>query len=315
MDRTGTEFLEQNALIFDIKRDCSEDGPGIRTTVFFKGCPLSCIWCQNPEGKSNKPDLLFNTRLCQPSQCGNPCIDVCEAGCISRLDDSIQVVRSACTRCGNCFEACPTKALKPVGYWIGRQELLYRVLIDKPFYRSTNGGVTLSGGEPTTQMRFLHYFLKELKIMEIHVALETCGFFNLDVFRTQILPYLDLIYFDLKLIDDEESRRYTGRSNSLILQNFVSLNREANIPVIPRIPLVPNITATRINLTAFSDFLCSHHAQECSLMPYNPLWQDKLESLGLSSEYQQSSYMPSEDERACVQYFSQSETEKNHKDG
>ncbi len=306
MDKTGTEFLEQNALIFDIKRDCSEDGPGIRTTVFFKGCPLSCIWCQNPEGKSKKAELLFNTKLCRPSKCGTPCIDVCEAGCLLRLDNSLQVDHSACTRCDNCFKVCPTKALEPAGYWIGRQELLYRVLIDKPFYRSTNGGITLSGGEATMQMPFLRYFLKELKREKIHIALETCGFFNLETFRTQILPYLDLIYFDLKLIDNEESRRYAGRSNLPILENFVSLTREAKVPIIPRIPLVPNITATRGNLIALSQFLRSHNIQECSLVPYNPLWQDKLISLGLSPEYQHSSYMSSEDERACVQYFSKS---------
>jgi pyruvate formate lyase activating enzyme len=308
MDKKGTEFLEHNALIFDIKRDCSEDGPGIRTTVFFKGCPLSCIWCQNPEGKSKKSELLFNAKLCQPSKCGTPCIDVCEAGCLLQLENSFHVDHSACTRCDNCFKVCPTKALEPAGYWISRQELLYSVLIDKPFYRSTNGGITLSGGEPTIQMQFLHYFLKDLKKEGIHVVLETCGFFNLDTFRTKILPYLDLIYFDLKLIDDEESRRYTGRSNLPILKNFVSLTREARVSVIPRIPLVPNITATRENLTALSHFLCSNNAQECSLIPYNPLWQDKLVSLGLTPKYQYSSYMRSEYEKTCAQYFIQTRT-------
>ena len=156
------------------------------------------------------------------------------------------------------------------------------------------------------QMQFLHYFLRELKSDGIHIALEKCGFFNLETFRAQVLPYLDMIYFDLKLIDDEESRRYTGCSNLIILENFASLTREAEVPVIPRIPLIPNITATRDNLTALSDFLRSHDAQECSLIPYNPLWHDKLMSLALSPEYQHSSYMSSEDTRTCVQYFSQS---------
>jgi len=156
------------------------------------------------------------------------------------------------------------------------------------------------------QMPFLRYFLKELKRERIHIALETCGFFNLETFRTQILPYLDLIYFDLKLIDDEESRRYTGHANQIIIENFASLIREVQVPIIPRIPLVPNITATRGNLIALSQFLRNHNIQECSLVPYNPLWLDKVISLGLSPEYQHSSYMSSEDERACVQYFSKS---------
>jgi pyruvate formate lyase activating enzyme len=145
-----------------------------------------------------------------------------------------------------------------------------------------------------------------LKREKIHIALETCGFFNLETFRTQILPYLDLIYFDLKLIDDEESRRYTGHTNQRIIENFISLIREVQVPIIPRIPLIPNITATRRNLIALSQFLRSYNIQKCSLVPYNPLWQDKLKSLGLSPKYQHSSYMSSEDERACAQYFSKS---------
>ena len=133
--------MEPKALIFDIKRDCSEDGPGIRTTVFFKGCPLTCVWCQNPEGQARTPEISYRAEACHPSE-------------------------------------CPVHALEPVGYWIGLEELLYRVLIDEPFFKATGGGVTLSGGETTLQMEFAHHFLKRLKEREIHTALETCGFFN-----------------------------------------------------------------------------------------------------------------------------------------
>ena len=297
--------MEQKALIFDIKRDCSEDGPGIRTTVFFKGCPLSCAWCQNPEGKVKSPGLSFTSELCQPTECGAPCLDVCPVNSL-RMVETLRVDRSACTRCDRCFEVCPTNALEPVGYWITLKELLYRVSIDKPFYFSTNGGVTLSGGEATLQMEFIHYFLKELKKEGIHTALETCGFFNLETFRKRVLPYLDLIYFDLKLIDDGESHRYTGRSNQRILENFISLTCEAKIPLVPRIPLVPKITATKENLTGLSQFLHLHKVQACSLMPYNPLWEDKLRSLGLTPKYRHSSFMTKAEEKACIQYFYQS---------
>ena len=294
-------------MIFDIKRNCSEDGPGIRTTVFFKGCPLSCGWCQNPEGKARGPHLSFISERCQPSECGTPCLDVCEAGCLY-MEQTLQVDHSTCTYCNLCFEVCPTNAIELIGYWITLKELLYKVSIDMPFYLSTNGGVTLSGGEPTLQMDFIHHFLKELKKRGIHTALETCGFFNLETFKKQVLPYLDLIYFDLKLIDDIESRRYTGQSNQCILENFVALTCETEIPLVPRIPLVPNITATEENLTGISKFLRRHKVMTCSLMPYNPLWQDKLKSLGLTTKYKHSSFMTRAQEEACIQFFHQHRT-------
>jgi len=181
--------------------------------------------------------------------------------------------------------------LEPSGYSITLQELLYRVLIDKPFYRSTGGGVTLSGGEATAQMGFVHAFLKELKQEGIHTALETCGFFEMESFRDKVLPYLDIIYFDIKLMDDKSSRMHTGRSNGLILNNFITLVREANIPIVPRIPLVPLITATRDNLFAIAGFLGRLGLDTCSLLPYNPLWHDKVLRLGLSTKYRQTSFM------------------------
>ncbi|MFQ5587023.1 MAG: glycyl-radical enzyme activating protein [Thermodesulfobacteriota bacterium] len=294
--------MEQKALIFDIKRDCSEDGPGIRTTVFFKGCPLSCVWCHNPEGQEKKPELSFRAEACRPSECGAPCVEVCETGCLN-LNSTLRVDHSACTRCDRCFDLCPTSALEPAGYRITVQELLYRVVIDRPFYRSTGGGVTLSGGEATMQMEFIHSFLWGLKQEGIHTALETCGFFDMETFRDKVLPFLDLIYYDLKLIDDEASRRHTGRSNRLILENFITLIREANIPIVPRIPLVPDITATRDNLTGLAHFLRRHGVDTCSLMPYNPLWHDKAKRLGLTPGYQHTSFMNMESESECADYF------------
>ncbi len=294
--------MEQKALIFDIKRDCSEDGPGIRTTVFFKGCPLSCVWCHNPEGKVKRPELSFRAEACHPSECEAPCVEVCKAGCLN-LNKSLHVDHSACTRCDSCFDLCPTNALEPTGYWITVEELLYRVLIDKPFYRSTGGGVTLSGGEATMQMGFMHTLLKELKKEGIHTALETCGFFELETFRNKVLPFLDLVYYDLKLIDDEESRLYTGHSNQLILENFVALTREEKISIVPRIPLVPDITATRDNLSAIAHFLRRYGVDTCSLMPYNPLWQDKAERLGLTTSYEHTSFMSKDSEDECANFF------------
>ncbi len=294
--------MEDKALIFDIKRDCSEDGPGIRTTIFFKGCPLSCIWCQNPESKTKSPQLSFRAEACKPSECNVACVIVCESHCLSFVD-ILHVNHDQCIRCDRCFDVCPTKALEPVGYWVTLDELMYRISIDIPFFRSSDGGVTLSGGEATQQIPFIHRLLKALKKKGIHTAIETSGFFNYRRFKELVLPYLDLIYFDLKLIDDIKSKKYTGQSNQLIFDNFKSLIYEAEIPIIPRIPLIPGITTNKDNLKGIAEFLKKLSVDSATLLPYNPLWRDKLKRLDLESNYELNSLMSAEELEACVEHF------------
>jgi len=248
--------MSEKGLIFDIKRDCSEDGPGIRTTVFFKGCPLSCIWCQNPEGKAVKPETDIHG--------------------------------------------------KQIGTWYTVDELMYRLLQDKPFFASTGGGVTLSGGEATLQMDFSSSLLQALKREGVQTAIETSGFFDYPHFKNKLLPWLDLIYYDIKLIDDEASKKYCGQSNHRILDNFSRLLADANIPVIPRIPLIPGITTTKENLQGIAAFLDEHSVKSCALMPYNPLWNDKLQKLGLPIRYQHKGFMTPTEQKACIDYFTKS---------
>jgi len=248
--------MQQQALIFDIKRDCSEDGPGIRSTVFFKGCPLSCVWCQNPEGKEKRIEPWANNAKAEA-----------------------------------------------VGYWISLDDLLYRLLIDKPFYNSSGGGVTLSGGEVTQQMGFAHQLLKALKAEGIHTAIETSGFFNYRRFAELLLPWLDLIYFDLKLIDDVASRQYTGQGNRLILENFSKLVESAQVPVIARVPLIPGITTSEENLSGIADFLAAHGIDAATLLPYNPLWADKAAKLGKTPQYQRTTFMTPQEKDQCVISF------------
>ena len=300
---------DNRALIFDIKRDCSEDGPGIRTTVFFKGCPLSCDWCQNPEGKDKKPGLMFKADACHPEQCQAACMTVCPEPVFTLNTGRLQVDHQACSRCERCFKVCPSNALQPVGYWIALDELLYRLMIDKPFYASSSGGVTLSGGEATQQMGFVHRLLKALKAEGIHTALETSGFFNYRRFVELVLPYLDLIYFDLKLINDNASRRYTGQSSLPILENFVRLVKAAQIPVIPRVPLIPNITTRQENLQGIARFLEANGVPMATLLPYNPLWVDKVEKLGKPINYQRTAFMTPQQQEACVQAFNLNQNE------
>ena len=299
--------MEPRALIFDIKRDCSEDGPGIRTAVFFKGCPLSCVWCQNPEGKEKDIEWSFSAAACHPHQCGTPCLDVCPEKCLGLTQTRIVVNHDDCTVCNKCCDVCPTGALQVAGYWIGLKELLYRLLIDKPFYTSSGGGVTLSGGEVTQQMEFVHHLLKALKAEGIQTAMETSGFFNYRCFSELLLPWLDLIYFDLKLIDEAESRQYTGQSNRLILDNFSRLHELARIPVIPRVPLIPGITTSEKNLSGIADFLSSHGINAATLLPYNPLWSDKVSKLGKTPQYQRTSFMTLQEKNQCVTLFQPSD--------
>lgn len=220
-------MTDLRGLVFDIKRDCSEDGPGIRTTVFFQGCPLRCVWCQNPEGQE------------------------CRASC-----------------------------LNGAGNWYTLDELLYRVLIDRPFFISSGGGVTVSGGEPAHQMDFIGEFLQRLRTEGIDTAIETCGFFHYASFERCVLPHLNHIYFDLKIMDEAEHRRLTGQSNRPILDNLLRLKRESAVPLTVRVPLVPGITATPENLFAIGAFLRSCDIKDVVLLPYNPLWQEKAIQLG-----------------------------------
>ncbi len=294
--------MDLQAHVFDIKRDCSEDGPGIRTTVFFKGCPLSCVWCQNPEGKNDVSVVSYNESLCKPAQCDVACVSVCETHCLSFVD-KLYVDFEQCVRCDKCFAVCPTHALEPVGYGISLDELLYRVMIDEAFFRSSGGGVTLSGGEATQQMEFSGKFLQALKQRSVHTALETSGFFNFRKFTDLMLPYLDLIYFDLKLMGEKASHQYTGQSNRLILENFEKLVQDNSINVIPRIPLIPGITATEKNLKAIAIFLKRHGIDKAVLLPYNPLWTDKLKYLGLKSSYERHNFMSAAELEHSIQYF------------
>lgn len=292
-----------SGLVFDIKRDSSEDGPGIRTTVFLKGCPLKCQWCHNPEGISRQPSLSFRAEKCAPANCGAPCVKACPEGALLKAGRAVIARHDACSRCEKCFPLCEAKALEPVGQRMTVEEVFQRVIIDRPFFKSSGGGVTLSGGEPTQQMKFASALLQRLKQAGIHTAIETCGLFAFPAFVRELLPYLDLIYFDFKLMDDAASRHYTGAPSAPMLENFELLLKTAKIPVVPRIPLIPGITATPENLAAIAAYLRERGVSQCALLPYNPLWQDKLKRVGADSPYRNAVFMGEAEEQACVRQF------------
>ncbi len=268
-------------LILDIKGNSLDDGPGIRSVVFFKGCPLNCLWCHNPESKRRGVEISHDPALCLG--CG-ACAGTCRFGAVSPKNPFF-VDRNICTLCFECLGTCPSGALTRVGREMTVEQIVATIERDKPFFDNSGGGVTLSGGEPTLFPEFLAKLLRVLRKKGIRVLLETCGLFDGDYFLKEIYPLLDAVYFDLKLIDDTAHRKYCGASNALILENFRRLAREekkGGISVLPRTPLVPGITDSRENLTGLAAFLKGEGVRRAALLAYNPLWYDKQRKIGLA---------------------------------
>lgn len=288
-----------NPLIVDIKRHSLEDGPGIRSVVFFKGCPLRCIFCQNPEAQSPEPEIIFSEKRC--IGCGK-CADVCKQGAID-FQSSGHILRERCICCGKCADICPSSALKLIGVSYSAPALAGILLRDFAFYKHSGGGVTISGGECTLYPDYLETLLKSLKAEGIHIVLETSGYFDYDTFQQKLLPYIDLIYYDIKFAYADSHWHYTGKSNLKILDNLCRLLREKNVEVHPRIPLIPEITATRENLTAIVDFLYEAGAAEVSLLAYNPMGFGMLKSLGRQAQHLPQGFMKPEQEKEIYEMF------------
>ncbi len=272
-------MTEPPPLIFAIHRFALDDGPGIRTTVFLKGCPLSCIWCHNPESMSPWRQMAVYPDLC--ILCGS-CRLVCPEEAVSE-SPILQIDRNLCNACGLCAENCPTTAIRAIGKEYPLDELLEILRRDQHFYEASGGGVTFSGGEPTLHLNYLGDALKELKKEAISTAIQTCGMFNYEDFSRKVLPYADLIMFDIKLIDAAQHRRYTGKDNAVILENFRRLTKEAGNKVLPRIPLIPGITATPDNLRKIASFLADLGYKQCDLLSYNPAGIEKRRAVGMKS--------------------------------
>lgn len=294
-------------LIVDVKRNALDDGPGIRTTIFFKGCPLSCVWCQNPEAISPYLEIMFSPGDCIACR---TCMQVCPQGAIDLDRHPSPINRALCQRCGTCADNCPGLGMRRVGKYYSPDELLEVVAKDIPFYRNSGGGVTLSGGEATLYPRYLEPFLRGAKSLGIHIALETSGYYYQQEFQRSVLPYLDLIYFDVKILDSNLHRKYTGRSNQLILSNLRALLEYGRVPVLPRVPLVPAITDTPENLRVIAEFLKDIGLKKVALLPYNPMWVAKADNLGKKTAYRHEQWMTQEEKSRCASYFSDLTLEK-----
>ena len=264
-------------IIFNIQRYSVNDGPGIRTLIFFKGCPLQCAWCSNPESQRRQPQIMYFENLC--GLCG-ACVSACPIDCILIKDNRREHDRESCMVCGDCEKVCPHSAVKMVGEKVFSDEVVAIAEKDYLFYLNSGGGVTLGGGEPTLQVDFAHELLKRLKILGIHTAMETCGYTDWSVFE-QLNPNLDLLLYDLKHIDPDIHRQHTGKSNDRILYNLKQLLK-TELPVIIRIPIVPGFNDNADTLAEIAAFLRrqnSNNIERVDLLPYHKLGVGKYAAL------------------------------------
>ena len=265
------------ANIFEIKRFAVHDGDGIRTTVFFKGCPLRCVWCHNPEGLRAEPQLAYYAHKC--IGCGE-CASVCPTGAHTLQNGAHVLERQGCTACGGCAEHCLGDALTHYGKSATVEELLPLLLEDRDFYESSNGGVTLSGGECLLQAEFCTALLKCLKRENVHTAVDTCGFVERAAIDS-VIPYTDVFLYDLKAIDPEVHRRCTGVTNERILENLRYLDaRGARIEI--RYPLVPDYNDGEAE--KIRDFLSTLRTHpRVRVLPYHNFAGSKYRALGMET--------------------------------
>ncbi|MBU1052776.1 MAG: glycyl-radical enzyme activating protein [Proteobacteria bacterium] len=270
--------MEQiNGYVFDIQRYSIHDGPGIRSTVFLKGCPLTCAWCSNPESQKQVPQLLYMEQLC--SRC-HKCVNICPNKAIKILPEgALHIDRDLCVGCGFCVDICPAEARKISGKLMSVEEVIDVVKRDALFYKNSDGGVTFSGGEATAQPDFLLALLKECKKLGFHTTLDTCGFVKWEVLEP-ILEYVDLVLFDVKQINAKKHQQLTGVSNKLISENAKRIVSK-NIPIILRAVLIPGCNDSDEDIKALAEFALELDCPEINLMLYHKLGIKKYESLGM----------------------------------
>lgn len=269
--------LQSTGTVFDIVRYSTHDGPGIRTTVFFKGCPLDCWWCHNPESQSPALQLVY-----RPDRCIHclSCLEACPNHAIVLIDGNPVALNDKCRLSGNCVRVCQSGAREIAGKKITVADLMVEIEKDTVFYDESGGGVTFSGGEPFTQPIFLQALLRLCKERKIHTAVETCGFVDSETLLSTS-NYVDLYLFDLKVIDDERHQRFTGVSNRLILENLRQLSRSQD-HITVRFPIIPGVNDDDGNVSRIGEFVSPlGNVEEVDVLPYHKLGIEKYKRLGM----------------------------------
>jgi pyruvate formate lyase activating enzyme len=268
---------DSHGLVFDIQRYSIKDGPGLRVLVFFKGCPLRCLWCSNPESQINQMEILYDEDRCH--ECGY-CVLACQTKALSQGSrGKVSHDYLNCRYCGSCVDACPSKARKWAGRWTTVGEIMREVERDLPFFRRSGGGVTLGGGEPMSQPDFGERILKACKEQNIHTSIETCGYAPWEVLK-RLANYTDLFFYDLKKIDPDIHKQWTGVSNQVILRNLQELGT-IHSQIVVRYPLIPKVNDSDLDILALIKFIQGVKTiQKVEISPYHRYGELKYSLLG-----------------------------------
>jgi pyruvate formate lyase activating enzyme len=280
----------KQGLIFNIQRYSLHDGPGIRTVVFFKGCPLRCKWCANPESLKFAQEISYNSKDCIGCQ---KCVGVCPSNAILFDGSKIDVDQTKCELSLACTHACPTGALLLDAKYYSVAQVMQIVLKDEAFYKNSGGGITLSGGECLSQSQFVIDLLKAAKDKNLHTAIETSGYCQWDEFEN-VLEYVDLVLYDLKHVDDDIHKEYIGVSNAVILSNLKKI-ADSEKDMIVRIPIIPTVNDDEASISQYIDLLKNHKTNAVHLLPFHQLGESKYALAGV--DYAFSDVKPPSDGR------------------
>ena len=292
--------MQKTGLIASIKRYMIHDGPGIRTVIFMKGCPLRCLWCSSPQTWHVKPSVIFVKSRC--IECGE-CVKQCPDSAIQDSDGVKLIDHGACSSCGACIEVCPTEALKFDGLPMTVSDVMTIIEKDRAFYERSGGGVTFSGGEPAYQWEFLHDLLKSCKDAAIHTALETTGHMEWAIFE-HLLPFVDLLLFDVKHTDAELHKKLTGKRNDTICKNLKRIADLKSPPVEIHFPLIPGYNDSQRNIDSLLRTMKSLGLRRIDLLPFHQLGSHEYEELGIDYAMKNTSVPTDEDIGRIKKYIS-----------